>query len=224
MSSEQPVISRRRMTECERSVALPFRENYVPMFISCGNDYSGPRFILLRCAALANQAIEGKHMHWGTAAGLRAASNENNNRFDEGSGLRGSSRAARVAAAALLGMVLLGGYVVAKSARAQTAASAAPAYDVVIRNGKIVDGTGSPWFAGDIGIRNGRIVAIGKVSGEGAKQVIDAAGRVVAPGFIDMLGQSELTILVDPRLPSKIYQGITTEITGEGNSIAAQTD
>ncbi len=54
----------------------------------------------------------------------------------------------------------------------------------------------------------------------GAQHTIDAHGRIVAPGFIDMLGQSELTILVDPRLPSKIYQGITTEVTGEGNSIA----
>jgi dihydroorotase/N-acyl-D-amino-acid deacylase len=127
-----------------------------------------------------------------------------------------------MAGAAVLGILLLGGYAVAKSARAGTAA--ASGYDVVIRNGKIIDGTGSPWFAGDIGIRDGRIAAIGKVSGEGAKQTVDAAGRVVAPGFIDMLGQSELTILVDPRLPSKIFQGVTTEITGEGNSIAPQSD
>lgn len=99
----------------------------------------------------------------------------------------------------------------------------APPYDIVIRNGHITDGTGSPWYAADIGIRNGRIAAIGKLTGASAKQVIDAAGRVVAPGFIDMLGQSELTILVDPHLPSKIYQGITTEITGEGNTVAPQT-
>jgi len=97
--------------------------------------------------------------------------------------------------------------------------AAAQPYDLVIRNAHIIDGTGSPWYSGDIGIREGRIAAIGKLA-EPASQIIDAHGLVVAPGFIDMLGQSELTILVDPHLPSKIFQGITTEITGEGNSIA----
>lgn len=99
-----------------------------------------------------------------------------------------------------------------------------PPFDVAIRNGRIIDGTGSPWYSGDIGMRNGRIARIGNLAGTPAKKTIDAAGRVVAPGFIDMLGQSELTILVDPRLPSKIFQGITTEITGEGDSIAPQSD
>src|SRR6476620_6938920 len=93
-------------------------------------------------------------------------------------------------------------------------------YDLIIRNGHIIDGTGSPWYSGDVGIRNGHIAAIGDLSAASAKQNIDAHGKVVAPGFIDMLGQSELTILVDPWLPSKIYQGITTEITGEGGSVA----
>ena len=92
--------------------------------------------------------------------------------------------------------------------------------DTVILNGRIVDGTGTPWYRADVGIRGGRIVAIGQLSDIQAKHRIDAAGLIVAPGFIDMLGQSELTILVDPRLPSKIFQGITTEITGEGNSVA----
>src|SRR5581483_562742 len=91
-------------------------------------------------------------------------------------------------------------------------------------NGHIIDGTGSPWYSGDIGIRDGRIAAIGRLSGASTKSTIDAEGKVVAPGFIDMLGQSEKTILVDPRLPSKIFQGITTEITGEGSSIAPLND
>jgi N-acyl-D-amino-acid deacylase len=94
------------------------------------------------------------------------------------------------------------------------------AFDVVIINGHIIDGTGSPWYSGDVGIREGRIAAIGVLSATPRKRTIDAKGRIVAPGFIDMLGQSETTILVDPRLPSKIYQGITTEITGEGGSAA----
>jgi dihydroorotase/N-acyl-D-amino-acid deacylase len=103
-------------------------------------------------------------------------------------------------------------------------AAAVQPYDLVIRNGHVVDGTGSPWYAVDIGIRAGRIAAIGNLSGSPTRRSLDARGMVVAPGFIDMLGQSELTILVNPRLPSKIYQGITTEITGEGNSVAPLND
>ena len=103
-------------------------------------------------------------------------------------------------------------------------AAAVEAFDTVIVNGHIIDGTGSPWYSGDLGIRNGRIEAIGNLATSPRRQTIDAGGRVVAPGFIDMLGQSELTILVDPRLPSKIYQGITTEITGEGESVAPLND
>src|SRR2546422_7892552 len=100
----------------------------------------------------------------------------------------------------------------------------APSFDLIITNGHIIDGTGSPWYSGDIGISNGKIAAIGNLSQVTRKRTIDAKGMVVAPGFIDMLGQSEETILVDPRLPSKIYQGITTEITGEGGSIAPLND
>jgi N-acyl-D-amino-acid deacylase len=98
--------------------------------------------------------------------------------------------------------------------------AASQQFDIVIRNGHIIDGTGSPWYAGDIGISRGRIAAIGSLEKASARQMIDARGLIVAPGFIDMLGQSELTMLVDPHVPSKIFQGITTEITGEGNSIA----
>jgi N-acyl-D-amino-acid deacylase len=97
-------------------------------------------------------------------------------------------------------------------------------FDLVITNGHIIDGTGSPWYSGDVGIRDGRVAAIGVLADAPRARTIDAKGKVVAPGFIDMLGQSELTILVDPRLPSKIYQGITTEITGEGGSVAPQND
>jgi N-acyl-D-amino-acid deacylase len=99
-----------------------------------------------------------------------------------------------------------------------------PSFDIVVTNGHIIDGTGSPWYSGDVGIRGGKIAAIGNLSGAQRTRTIDVHGMVVAPGFIDMLGQSELTILVDPRLPSKIYQGITTEITGEGDSAAPLND
>ncbi len=99
-----------------------------------------------------------------------------------------------------------------------------PSFDLVITHGHIIDGTGSPWYSGDIGIRDGKIAAIGNLTPSQRMRTIDAGGKVVAPGFIDMLGQSELTILVDPRLPSKIFQGITSEITGEGSSIAPLND
>ena len=107
--------------------------------------------------------------------------------------------------------------------RPSPAAAPAP-FDVVIEHGRVIDGTGSPWYQGDVGIRDGRIAAIGELAGQPATRRIDATGLVVAPGFIDMLGQSELTILVNPHLPSKIFQGITTEITGEGGSVAPLTD
>jgi N-acyl-D-amino-acid deacylase len=96
-------------------------------------------------------------------------------------------------------------------------------YDVIIKNGRIIDGSGNPWVAGDIAIRGDRIAAVGHLpSSVTAKRVIDANGLVVSPGFIDMLGQSEYDLLVDNRSLSKLSQGITTEITGEGQSIAPQ--
>ncbi len=98
--------------------------------------------------------------------------------------------------------------------------TAAQPFDLVILHGHIIDGTGSPWYSGDIGIRGGRIAAIGALDGHAAIKTIDAHGLTVAPGFIDMLGQSEVTVMVNPHLPSKIFQGITTEVTGEGSSIA----
>lgn len=99
-----------------------------------------------------------------------------------------------------------------------------PTYDLIIRNGRIIDGTGSPWYSGDVAISHGKIAAIGPVLDGRASQTIDARRMVIAPGFIDMLGQSDLSILVNPQLPSKIFQGITTEFTGEGGSAAPLND
>jgi N-acyl-D-amino-acid deacylase len=99
-----------------------------------------------------------------------------------------------------------------------------PDFDVIITNGHILDGTGGPWYAADIGIRGDRIVAIGKLDTKKAKRVVDANGRIIAPGFIDMLGQSEDSLLIDNRSLSKLSQGITSEITGEGGSIAPQNE
>lgn len=103
-------------------------------------------------------------------------------------------------------------------------AAPAPSYDLVIRNGHVIDGTGSPWYAADIAIKDGRIAAIGRLGDVAAKQVIDAHGMLVTPGFIDMLDQSGHTLLVDGHAPSKIFQGVTTLITGEGESAAPLDD
>jgi N-acyl-D-amino-acid deacylase len=100
-------------------------------------------------------------------------------------------------------------------------AAHAPQFDILIVNGKIIDGSGNPWFYGDVGIKGDKIVFVGHAGPDArAERSIDARGLVVAPGFIDMLGQSEFSLLVDNRAISKITQGVTTEITGEGGSIA----
>ena len=104
------------------------------------------------------------------------------------------------------------------------AANTSEAFDVLITNGRVVDGTGTPWYRADVGIVGDRIAAIGQLAGRDAKTRVDASNLVVAPGFIDMLGQSEFNVLVDPRAASKITQGLTTEITGEGSSIAPLND
>jgi N-acyl-D-amino-acid deacylase len=111
----------------------------------------------------------------------------------------------------------------ALSALALSPAADAP-YDLLITGGRVVDGTSAPWFAADVGVRDGKIAAVGPLAGHPARRTIDAHGLYVSPGFIDLLGQSEYNVLVDKRAASKITQGITTEVTGEGVSIAPLND
>src|SRR5438309_8544592 len=96
-------------------------------------------------------------------------------------------------------------------------------YDVLIRNGRVVDGSGNPWFWAEVGIKGDRITLVGRAAaGAKATRTIDASGLIVAPGFIDMLEQSEYNLLVDKQAVSKLTQGITSGVTGEGNSVSPQ--
>jgi N-acyl-D-amino-acid deacylase len=99
-----------------------------------------------------------------------------------------------------------------------------PQFDLLIRGGRVVDGSGRPAYTADVAIKGDRIVKIGNLSQATAARVIDARSLVIAPGFIDMLGQSETYLLIDPRANSKVMMGVTTEITGEGESIAPIND
>ena len=77
-------------------------------------------------------------------------------------------------------------------------------FDLVFVGGRVVDGTGAPWFEADVGVRGGKIAAVGKLRGAPSSRTVSADGLVLAPGFIDLLGQSEYNILVDPRASSKV--------------------
>jgi N-acyl-D-aspartate/D-glutamate deacylase len=94
----------------------------------------------------------------------------------------------------------------------------AQTYDVIIRGGHVIDGTGNPWIKADVGIRAGRIVRVGRIDDAQASRIIDATEQVVTPGFIDMHTHSEYVLLYDGNAQSKIRQGVTTEVVGEDSS------
>jgi dihydroorotase/N-acyl-D-amino-acid deacylase len=114
------------------------------------------------------------------------------------------------------------GHVIGQASGPANPASGPAPFDILLKNGRVIDGSGNPWYSADVGIRGDRIAAIGRLQDANAKKVIDASGLVIAPGFIDTLGQSETALLIDNRSLSKLAQGITSEITGEGGSIAPQ--
>jgi N-acyl-D-aspartate/D-glutamate deacylase len=93
-------------------------------------------------------------------------------------------------------------------------------YDIVITNGKIIDGSGNPWFQADVAIKSGKIVKIGRIDAKNAKRVIDAKGLAVAPGFIDMHTHTDLTALADGNTESKVRQGVTFDVIGESSTVA----
>lgn len=101
---------------------------------------------------------------------------------------------------------------------------AARPYDLIIRGGDVIDGTGSPRSRKDIAIRGDTIVAVGDLGNAQAATILDAGSQIVAPGFIDLLGNSQAAVLLDPRLEGKIRQGVTTEVTGEGHSPGPQNE
>jgi len=122
------------------------------------------------------------------------------------------------------GLLLLAAAACQKPSPANTPAPpSTAAYDLLLTGGWIVDGSGNPRWRGDVAVRGDRIAAMGKIIGA-ARETLDVKGLVVAPGFIDMLGQSETNVLIDNRALSKVTQGITTEVTGEGGSVAPLTD
>jgi N-acyl-D-amino-acid deacylase len=115
----------------------------------------------------------------------------------------------------VVGMVLVASTCGAYLLRAQGAP-----YDIIIRGGHIVDGTGNPWVAADVAIKNGRIAAVGRLPTASAARIVDATGRIVAPGFIDLHTHSDIALLADGTAQSKVRQGVTLDIMGESTSVA----
>ena len=131
---------------------------------------------------------------------------------------------AQTVAGQALGEIAAAAYDDYPSLNTFTARQSTPDFDLIIRHGHIIDGAGNPWYAADLAVQGDRIAAIGDLHAAHAQREIDASGRIVSPGFIDMLGQSELSLLLDNRSISKLAQGISTEITGEGGSVAPQNE
>ena len=125
----------------------------------------------------------------------------------------------RTALACILAVVVVG--LAAAAGLGATEQGAARPFDLLITNARLIDGSGGPSTSGSVGVRDGRIAAVGRASGP-ATRTIDAAGRVLAPGFIDPHSHSDYSLLTDGNAESKIRQGVTTEVIGESASVAPQ--
>ena len=93
-------------------------------------------------------------------------------------------------------------------------------FDIVIHGGRLIDGTGNPWFYGDLAIKDGKIAHIGKIPAQAAARAISAKGYVVTPGFIDMHTHSDQPVIADGNAESKVRQGVTLDIIGESQTVA----
>ena len=116
-------------------------------------------------------------------------------------------------------VALTSAFLFAPSAVLRAGQQPAPRYDLVITNGSVVDGTGNPWYKADVGVRDGHVVAIGRIDSRNATVVVDAAGKVVSPGFIDLHTHSDIPLLVDGTAQSKSREGVTLDVLGESASI-----
>jgi N-acyl-D-amino-acid deacylase len=94
-------------------------------------------------------------------------------------------------------------------------------YDIIIEGGRVIDGSGNPWLKANVGVVAGKVETVGKLTRAEAERRVDAVGHVVAPGFIDIHSHSDYTVLIDPRVESKVRQGVTTEVVGNCGSSAA---
>ncbi|MCY3613145.1 MAG: D-aminoacylase [Gemmatimonadetes bacterium] len=139
------------------------------------------------------------------------------------------ARADTLPATALTAALVAGTALLAAACSEAAPPSGQPAddapFDVLLTDARVVDGAGNPWFRADIGLLGDRIAAVGNLSGRAASRTIAAADRVVAPGFVDMMGQGSLVLITDPpSAESKLRQGITTYLSGEGGSAAPQSE
>src|SRR6266568_4946892 len=180
------------------------------------------------CGAVARRLAGYAHSRQGRRSGRAGRQPGGRHRRDPAHRVRHDTRTHRQTRFAeenvdKIGLAFVAAAIIAACGKGETG-NEKRGYDLVLKNGWIVDGSGNPRYRGDVAVRGDRIAAVGFLGGAQARETLDVAGLVVAPGFIDMMGQSEINALIDNRVFSKITQGITTEVTGEGGSVAPLTD
>src|SRR6266566_2389160 len=180
------------------------------------------------CGAVARRLAGYAHSRQGRRSGRAGRQPGGRHRRDPAHRVRHDTRTHRQTRFAeenvdKIGLAFVAAAIIAACGKGETG-NENRGYDLLLKNGWIVDGSGNPRYRGGVAVRGDRIAAVGFLGGAQARETLDVAGLVVAPGFIDMMGQSEINALIDNRVFSKITQGITTEVTGEGGSVAPLTD